>query len=130
MFLEVDEAEFRADPDAMLEGVQSGCEAVVIKADGRIIAALVHPHLFEQVRGMHERFDPVRAKIAEDFRGIPEEVGMATIEAALRDPKDQQALGTLRASGADYLITGDKDLLALAGKCPMVTPAAFWARHG
>jgi len=82
MFLEVDEAEFRADPDAMLERVQSGCEAVVIKADGRIIAALVNPRLFEQVRGMHERCDPVRAKIAEDFRGVPEEVGTREIEAA------------------------------------------------
>jgi hypothetical protein len=90
MFLEVDEAEFRADPDAMLEGVQSGCEGIVIKADGRIIAALVHPHLFEQVRGMHERFDPVRAKIAGDFRGVPEEVGMATIEAAVREARGKK----------------------------------------
>jgi putative PIN family toxin of toxin-antitoxin system len=51
-------------------------------------------------------------------------------EPALRDPADQQILGTLRASQADYLITGDKDLLALADKYPIVTPAAFWARHG
>jgi uncharacterized protein len=48
----------------------------------------------------------------------------------LRDPADQQVLGTLRASRADYLITGDKHLLALAGKYPIVTPAKFWARHG
>ncbi|NCA90917.1 MAG: DNA-binding protein, partial [Gammaproteobacteria bacterium] len=26
-------------------------------------------------------------------------------------------------------ITGDKDLLALAGDYPVVTPAEFWARH-
>lgn len=90
MFLEVDEAEFRADPDAMLERVQSGCEAVVIKADGRIIAALVNPHLFEQVRVMHERFDPVRAKIAEDFRGVPEEVGKAMIEATVREVRGKK----------------------------------------
>jgi putative PIN family toxin of toxin-antitoxin system len=48
----------------------------------------------------------------------------------LRDPADQQVLGTLRASRADYLITGDKHLLVLAGKYPIVTPATFWARHG
>jgi hypothetical protein len=83
MFLEVDEPEFRANPDAMLERVQSGCKAVVIKADGRIIAALVSPHLFEQVRGMHQRFDAVRAKIAEDFRDIPMEQGTAEIDAAI-----------------------------------------------
>ena len=33
-------------------------------------------------------------------------------------------------TGAEYLITGDKDLLALAGHYPIVTPAEFWARHG
>ena len=33
-------------------------------------------------------------------------------------------------AGADYLITGDKDLLALAGRYPIVTPAGFWAAHG
>ncbi len=83
MFIEVDEAEFRADPDAMLDRIQSGCEAVAIKADGRIIAALVSPRLFEQVRGMHQRFDAVRAKIAEDFRDIPTEQGTAEIDAAI-----------------------------------------------
>lgn len=51
-------------------------------------------------------------------------------EPALRDPADQQVLGTLRASRADYLITGDKDLLILATKYSIVTPATFWARHG
>ena len=51
-------------------------------------------------------------------------------DASLRDAADQQVLGTLRASKPDYLITGDKDLLALAEKYPIVTPAAFWERHG
>jgi putative PIN family toxin of toxin-antitoxin system len=51
-------------------------------------------------------------------------------EPGLRDAADQQVLATLRASHADYLITGDKDLLALAGKYPVVTSAVFWERHG
>src|SRR5271154_2737023 len=51
-------------------------------------------------------------------------------DAGLRDAADQQVLATLRASRADYLITGDKDLLALAEKYPIVTPATFWERHG
>ena len=51
-------------------------------------------------------------------------------DSSLRDPADQQVLATLRASKADYLITGDKDLLALAEKYPIVTPSSFWARHG
>jgi putative PIN family toxin of toxin-antitoxin system len=51
-------------------------------------------------------------------------------DAALRDEADQLILGTLQASNADYLITGDQDLLALADRYPIVTPAAFWGRHG
>ncbi len=59
---------------------------------------------------------------------------LAGEEPALRDADDQPVLGTLLAalatSGADYLITGDKDLLALADRHPIVTPAAFWQMHG
>jgi len=51
-------------------------------------------------------------------------------DSSLRDPADQLVLATLLASKADYLITGDKDLLALAEKYPIVTPSTFWARHG
>ena len=50
--------------------------------------------------------------------------------AGLRDPHDEPVLATLRASGATYLITGDKDLLAMAERYPIVTPSAFWQRHG
>lgn len=53
---------------------------------------------------------------------------------ALRDAADQPVLGTLLAAlqnaRADYLITGDKDLLQLADRYPIVTPAEFWAAHG
>jgi putative PIN family toxin of toxin-antitoxin system len=49
---------------------------------------------------------------------------------ASRDPADGPVLGTLLASGADYLVTGDKDLLVLAPHYAVVTPAWFWAQHG
>jgi putative PIN family toxin of toxin-antitoxin system len=52
------------------------------------------------------------------------------VEEALRDKADGAVLGTLLAARADYLITGDKDLLALGGKNPVFTPTAFWGRHG
>lgn len=48
----------------------------------------------------------------------------------LRDPADQPVLLTLVASRADYLVTGDKDLLALAHRHPILSPAEFWSRHG
>ena len=55
---------------------------------------------------------------------------IAEQDPVLRDIADQPVLNTLRASQADYLITGDKDLLAIADRYPIVTPAAFWNRHG
>jgi len=54
-------------------------------------------------------------------------------EPDLRDLDDQPVLDTLLAaltvSGANYLITGDKDLLALADRYPILTPAKFWSTH-
>jgi putative PIN family toxin of toxin-antitoxin system len=51
-------------------------------------------------------------------------------ELALRDPADQPILQTWMAADASYLITGDKDLLVLADKYPIVTPSQFWMHHG
>ncbi len=66
----------------------------------------------------------IQAEVIEPLPGIDPE---------LRDIDDQPVLGTLLAalktSDADYLITGDKDLLAMAERYPIVTPAKFWATH-
>ncbi len=53
-----------------------------------------------------------------------------TNDPDLRDVADQPVLATQTASQADYLITGDKDLLALSHRYPILSPADFWARHG
>jgi predicted nucleic acid-binding protein len=49
---------------------------------------------------------------------------------AVRDVADIPVLGTLLAAGADYLITGDDDLLALAARYAIISPAEFWRKHG
>ena len=49
---------------------------------------------------------------------------------AARDAGDIPVLGTLLAAKADYLVTGDEDLLALADRFSIVTPAEFWRKHG
>ena len=49
---------------------------------------------------------------------------------AVRDKNDDPVLGTLMASGAEYLTTGDKDLLALSAEFPIIAPARFLQRHG
>jgi putative PIN family toxin of toxin-antitoxin system len=69
--------------------------------------------------------------LADSFLFMAEIVEPSSdVDEKLRDVADQPVLGTLLAAKADYLITGDKDLLALAGKYPIVTPAVFWERHG
>ncbi len=44
-----------------------------------------------------------------------------------RDPHDQMFVDLALAGHADYLVTGDKDLLALSGLlfCHVITPAVF-----
>jgi len=44
--------------------------------------------------------------------------------------KGSAGLGTFLAAQADYLITGDKDLLVLKDRYAIVRPAEFWHRHG
>lgn len=51
-------------------------------------------------------------------------------ESALRDIADQPVLGTFLAAKANYLVTGDKDLLALSAHYSIITPANFWQLHG
>ncbi len=45
-----------------------------------------------------------------------------------RDPDDIPVLATLIASGADLLVTGDRDLLMLREEYPIETPAEFVRR--
>ncbi len=55
--------------------------------------------------------------------------GLASAAATgLRDPNDVPILATLLCACADWLVTGDRDLLVLAGPYPILTPAAFVAR--
>jgi len=48
----------------------------------------------------------------------------------LRDAADQPVLGTFLASNANYLVTGDKDLMVLSTVYSIIKPADFWQLHG
>jgi putative PIN family toxin of toxin-antitoxin system len=48
--------------------------------------------------------------------------------AKLRDPNDLPILALLIGSAADFLVTGDKDLLVLADAYPILSPADFVGR--
>ena len=91
----------------------------------RVLPRLVHRHGLTAAE-IDDLVDALSIQ-AEVIEPLP------AAESDLRDVNDQPVLGTLLAalktSGADYLITGDKDLLALAERYPIVTPAKFWATH-
>ena len=48
-----------------------------------------------------------------------------SVDERLRDPSDSPILAGLVASKADFLVTGDGDLLALKDRFAIVTPAEF-----
>ena len=45
-----------------------------------------------------------------------------------RDAADEMVLATFVAGQAEWLVSGDEDLLVLADRYPILTPAAFVAR--
>ena len=91
----------------------------------RVLPRLAHRHGLSVAES--DDLVDVLSRQAEVIEPLP------STDPSLRDVNDQPVLGTLLAvlniSGADYLITGDKDLLALAQRYPIVTPALFWATH-
>ncbi len=132
------------DTNVLLSGI-----AYPASVPGKIMAAwrhgsinvLLSPYILDELRRvlprLAHRHGLTLAEIEDlvDVLSIQAEViePLPSVEPDLRDVADQPVLGTLLAalktSGADYLITGDKDLLAIADRYPIVTPANFWATH-
>lgn len=132
------------DTNVLLSGI-----AYPASVPGKIIAAwrhgsvdvLLSVYILDELRRvlprLAQRHGLTAAEIDDlvDVLAIQAEViaPLPGTEPDLRDLDDEPVLGTLlsalKTSGADYLITGDNDLLALGGRYPIVTPAKFWATH-
>ena len=132
------------DTNVLLSGI-----AYPASVPGKIMAAwrhgsinvLLSPYILEELRRvlpqlqLRHGLTMVEIDDLVDVLSIQAEViePLPVVEPDLRDVNDQPVLGTLLAalkiSGADYLITGDKDLLALADRYPIVAPAKFWTTH-
>lgn len=133
------------DTNVLLSGI-----AYPASVPGKILAAwrhgsvdvLLSAYILEELRRVLPRLGNRHALTLSEIDDLVDALSiqaeviepLAGVEPDLRDVDDQPVLGTLlaalSASGADYLITGDKDLLALAERYPIVTPATFWATHG
>lgn len=57
---------------------------------------------------------------------------MAVPVGTCRDPDDHDILGAAHAARADFIVTGDEDLLSLTSYegIAIVTPRKFWERYG
>jgi prevent-host-death family protein len=85
MVTEVNAVTFRQNLGEMLNQVQYRKDSIVINKDGKPVAALVDAELFARIRRMRERFDELSNRIAEGYAGVPEEQGMAEIDAVVSE---------------------------------------------
>ena len=132
------------DTNVLLSGI-----AYPASVPGKILAAWRHrsievflsAYILEELRRVLPRLSQRHGLNAAEIEDLVDTLALQadiiepvlTHEPELRDAADQPVLNTLLAvlkvSGASYLITGDKDLLALSDRYPIVTPAVFWLAH-
>ena len=89
MIIETSAVNFSQNLDEMLNQVQYRHDSVLIKRDGAPVAVLVDAKLFERIRRVQDRFDALCAHIATGFADVPEEQGLAAIEAAIVQERAQ-----------------------------------------
>jgi len=83
MIKETTAVKFRQNLGDMLNQVQYRHDSILIKKDGRAVAALVDAGLFQRIRRMQERFDALSTRIEQGYAAVPEETGMVEIDQAI-----------------------------------------------
>ncbi len=83
--------------------------------------------LAARFRASAEQVEVVESQL-RDQTVVPTPAVRSAVE--LRDPDDGWVLASAEAGGAEMLITGDRDLLAVAGQSsvPILSPRAAWER--
>lgn len=82
MLTETNAVVFRQNLGEMLNMVQYRHDSILIKKDGRPVAALIDERMFGRIRRMQERFDSLAARLADSYAKVPPEQGLAEIEQA------------------------------------------------
>jgi putative PIN family toxin of toxin-antitoxin system len=109
------------------------CEALFELCLGNHEILLSKPLLDEIRRNLVKKVKLQRQAATDIERLLRENASLlepaAVAADACRDPGDAHILGLAEAGMADYLITGDDDLLVLKrfARCRIVTPRQFWA---
>lgn len=102
-----------------------------------LLSARQHRELSEVFRrpAITYEYHLTQAELNELFTGLDGAVRVepvASLPVPVRDPKDEPILAAALGGGADYLVTGDNDLLTLSGdprigQLKIVTASAFLA---
>jgi prevent-host-death family protein len=100
MITETNAVAFRQNLGEMLSQVQYRHDSVVINKDGKPVAALVDARLFERIRRMQGRFDALCQRLEAGFANVPEEQGLAEIDAAVAAERAQARAAAKRKSPA------------------------------
>ena len=115
-------------PDRILAAAHAGgfeivlCEPILEE----ISVALRYPKVRKRIALSDEELD----RYVQALRYVADVADPTGIVVDVPDDKDDEViLATLVVAKADWLVTGDAALLALANRYPIVTPAAFAARH-
>ena len=87
MIIEVNAVSFWRHLGDMLNRIQYRNDSIVINKDGKPVAALVDAELFARIRGMHDRFDALRRRIAEAHAAVPFEEGLVEIDALVNQER-------------------------------------------
>ena len=96
MITETSAVAFRQNLGEMLAIVQYRNDSVLIKKDGKPVAALIDAKLFARPRRRPYRFAALRARPGYGFAGVPAAAAMAAIEgaaAAVRREMQAEAAG-------------------------------------
>lgn len=56
---------------------------MLISKDGKPVAALIDTRLFDRIRRLQDRFDALCHRVKFGYEGVPEEVGLAEIDATV-----------------------------------------------
>ena len=83
MISEASAVTFRQNLGDMLNQVQYRHDSIVIKRDGKPVAALVDARLFERIRRLQARFDGLCERIEAGYAEVPEAEGLAEIDVAV-----------------------------------------------
>lgn len=90
MISEISAVAFRQNLGEMLNQVQYRHDSILIKKDGKPVAALVDARLFERIRRMQARFDALCQRIEAGYAAVPEAQGLAEIDAAIAETRAER----------------------------------------